>query len=80
LLGFGFMLWVTTDAFKIGDVALYEIGWWLLIVMLIALPIMEIVVSRQFNLKNLGLFFFRVIIHFNKSWFIAQHKMWPCRQ
>jgi len=54
LLGFGFMLWVTTDAFKIGDVALYEIGWWLLIVMLIALPIMEIVVSRQFNLKNLG--------------------------
>ncbi len=54
LLGFGFMLWVTTDAFKIGDVALYEIGWWLLIIMLIALPVMEIVVSRQFNLKNLG--------------------------
>jgi len=54
LLGFGFMLWVTTDAFKIGAISLYEIGWWLLIVMLIALPIMEIVVSRQFNLKNLG--------------------------
>lgn len=54
LLGFGFMLWVTTDAFKISDIALYEIGWWLLIIMLIALPIMEIIVSRQFNLKNLG--------------------------
>jgi phosphatidate cytidylyltransferase len=35
-------------------VSLYEIGWWLLIVTLIALPVMEIMVSRQFNLKNLG--------------------------
>jgi phosphatidate cytidylyltransferase len=54
LLGFGFMLWVTTDAFKIGEVSLFEIGWWLLVVSLIALPVMEIIVSRQFNLKNLG--------------------------
>jgi phosphatidate cytidylyltransferase len=54
LMGFGFMLWVTNDVFKIGTVALYEVGWWLLIITLIALTIMEIVVSRQFNFKNLG--------------------------
>jgi phosphatidate cytidylyltransferase len=61
LLGFGFMLWVTTDAFQIGEVSLYEIGWWLLIVSLIALPVMEIIVSRQFNLKNLGYSFFGLL-------------------
>jgi phosphatidate cytidylyltransferase len=54
LLGFGFMFWVTNDAFKIGEVSLYEIGWWLLIVLSIALPVMEIMVSNSFNFKNLG--------------------------
>jgi phosphatidate cytidylyltransferase len=53
-MGWGFMLWVTNDAFKIGEVSLYEIGWWLLIVLAIALPVMEIMVSNHFNFKNLG--------------------------
>lgn len=61
LLGFGFMFWVTNDAFKIGDVSLYEIGWWLLIVLSIALPVMEIMVSSSFNFKNLGYSFFGLI-------------------
>ncbi len=54
LLGLGFMLWLTNSAFDIGNINLYEIGWWLVIILLIALPIVEIVLSGQFNLKNLG--------------------------
>jgi phosphatidate cytidylyltransferase len=54
LLGWGFMLWVTNSAFDIGEISLYEIGWWLLIILLIAIPVTEIVLSKQFNLKNFG--------------------------
>ena len=54
LLGWGFMLWVTNPAFDIGEISLYEIGWWLLIILLIAIPVTEIVLSKQFNLKNFG--------------------------
>jgi phosphatidate cytidylyltransferase len=45
------MLWVTNPAFDIGEVSLYEIGWWILIILLIAIPVIEIVLSKQFNLK-----------------------------
>src|SRR5215210_2582121 len=55
LLGWGFMLWLTNGAaFNVGDVALYEIGWFLLLILVIALPVMEIVSSNKLNLKNLG--------------------------
>lgn len=61
LLGFGFMFWVTNDAYNIGEVSLYEIGWWLLIVLSIALPVMEIMVSSNFNFKNLGYSFLGLV-------------------
>ncbi len=54
LAGWGFMLWMTNDAFNIGIVHLYEIGWWLMLVMLIALPVADLVSSKQFSLKNTG--------------------------
>ncbi len=51
LAGFGFMLWMTNDAYIIGSLKLSEIGWYLMLVTLIALPINEVLVSRQFKLK-----------------------------
>jgi phosphatidate cytidylyltransferase len=51
LAGFGFMLWMTNDAYAIGSLKLSEIGWYLMLVTLIALPINEVLVSRQFKLK-----------------------------
>jgi phosphatidate cytidylyltransferase len=54
LLGWGFMLWVTNPAFDIGEISLYEIGWWVLIILLIAIPVAEIVLSKQFSMKNFG--------------------------
>jgi phosphatidate cytidylyltransferase len=51
IVGFGFMLWMTNDAYLIGSVKLSEIGWYFMLVTLIALPVNEILVSRHFNLK-----------------------------
>jgi phosphatidate cytidylyltransferase len=51
LAGFGFMLWMTNDVYSIGSVKLSELGWFLMMVVLIALPINEILLSRQFKLK-----------------------------
>lgn len=53
LAGWGFMLWMTNDAFGIAQVKLKEIGWYLILLNLIALPVIEIVLSRNFNLKTL---------------------------
>src|SRR5207249_5071699 len=54
LFGWGFMLWMTNDAFDTGVIPLYEMGWWLMLILLIALPVIEVVLSKQFNLKNMG--------------------------
>lgn len=51
LAGFGFMLWMTNDAYVLGEIKLSEIGWYLMLVTLLALPINEILVSRHLNLK-----------------------------
>ena len=62
LAGWGFMLWMTNDAYTIGQVKLSEAGWYLMLVILIALPVIEILLSKNFNLKTLlisvaGLFY-----------------------
>lgn len=53
LAGWGFMLWMTNEAYAIGGVLLSEIGWYLVLLMLITLPVIEILLSRNFNLKPL---------------------------
>lgn len=55
LAGWGFMLWMTNDAYAIGSYKLSEIGWLLMVIMFIAIPVTEILLSNQFNLATLGL-------------------------
>ena len=52
LAGWGFMLWMTNDAYTIAHIKLNEAGWYLMLVCLIALPLIEILASRNFNLKT----------------------------
>lgn len=54
LLGYGFMLWMTNAAYTIGGFALSEIGWWVMLFGIIALPLTEVLLSKQFNLKSVG--------------------------
>ncbi len=54
IAGFGFMLWMTNDAYHIGSFMLHELGWWILIISAIALPITEVLFSKKLDLKNVG--------------------------
>ena len=51
LAGWGFMLFMTNDAFSIGSFSLHEIGWWLMLVLFIAIPIAEVVLTKKLNPK-----------------------------
>lgn len=54
LMGWGFMLWMTNKAYAIGNFDLSEIGWWLLLFSAITVPLTEVLLSKQFNLKSVG--------------------------
>lgn len=55
LLGWGFMMWMTNDSFEIfPGLTLYEIGWWLMLILALSLPVVEVLLSKQFNLKTIG--------------------------
>ena len=68
LLGWGFMMWMTGDAFEIsGAVTLSEPGWWLMLMLAIALPLMEVLLSRQLNLKLVAHSFLG-LLYISLSW------------
>jgi phosphatidate cytidylyltransferase len=54
VLGWGFMMWMTNDAYLSGNLQLSEIGWWLMLVLVFTMPVAEVVLGRQLNLKNIG--------------------------
>lgn len=54
LAGWGFMMWMTNEHYAIGSLQLSEIGWWLMLIFIFALPVVEVLLSKQFNLKNIG--------------------------
>jgi len=54
IAGWCIMLYFTNDAFTLFGIQLSAIGWWLGIIAIVALPIMEILFSRQLELKNIG--------------------------
>ncbi|HRH51619.1 MAG TPA: phosphatidate cytidylyltransferase [Panacibacter sp.] len=51
LMGWGFMLWMTNKAYTIGNFDLSEIGWWLLLLSAITVPLTEVLLSKQMNFK-----------------------------
>jgi phosphatidate cytidylyltransferase len=53
LAGFGFMLWMTNDAYTIAQIKLNEIGWYLMLISLIAFPVTEILSNKKLNAKTL---------------------------
>ena len=53
LAGWGFMLWMTNSAYTIAQIQLSEIGWYLMLISIIALPLIDILLNRNFNLRPL---------------------------
>ncbi|MDX2046222.1 MAG: phosphatidate cytidylyltransferase [Chitinophagaceae bacterium] len=54
LAGWSIMLYFASDAIRIGSLTFSSVGWWLGLVFVFGLPIVEILFSRQLNLKNIG--------------------------
>lgn len=65
--GWGFMLFMTDDLFMTGNFNLNEIGWWILLILPIALPVTEIVLSKQFSFRIIGYSFFG-LLYISMSW------------
>lgn len=67
IAGFGFMLWMLNDTYTINNLPLHEVGWWLVIVAAIALPIQEILFSKKPNAKLIAHSFFG-LLYISLSW------------
>ncbi len=78
LLGYGLMLWVTNASFHFGTVTLHEIGFWLLLVLALVLPIIEILFTSNAEFKNIG-YSFLGLMYISLSWALMidlrQHHM-----
>ncbi len=51
LLGWGFMFWMTNIFYPVGNFYISEIGWWLMLITAITLPLTEVLLSKQMNPK-----------------------------
>lgn len=53
LCGWGFMLWMTNDAYTIGSIKLHDVGWYIMLILIIVIPVVEIVFNKKYNAKAL---------------------------
>ncbi len=67
IAGFGFMLFMLNNAFEIGSFKLQELGWWIIVVAAIALPIIEVLFSKKPNAKMIALSFLG-LVYISLSW------------
>jgi phosphatidate cytidylyltransferase len=49
--GWGFMMWMTNEAYAFWNFSLNEVGWYIMFITIVTLPVIEILFSRNFNLK-----------------------------
>ena len=54
IAGWCLMLYFTNDAYKLSGFSLHEIGWWLGLIFIFALPIIELLFAKQVLPKNIG--------------------------
>lgn len=67
LAGWCFMLYFTNDVFVIAGIKLHAIGWWLGLIAVFALPIIELLFARQLVLKNIAYSAFG-LLYISLSW------------
>jgi len=67
IAGWGIMLWITNQAFRIGEIQLHEIGWWMVLLFVLGLPVVEVLFARSTRLKNLG-YTLLGVLYISLSW------------
>ena len=54
IAGWCIMLYFTNDAYMIGTLHLHSLGWWLGLILVFLLPVIELLFAREVNPKNIG--------------------------
>ncbi|MCY7422080.1 MAG: phosphatidate cytidylyltransferase, partial [Chitinophagaceae bacterium] len=67
LAGYGLLLWMTVDKFTFLNFRLDEMGWWILLLGALVIPIGEILFSKNFNLKSI-LYSLAGLLYISFSW------------
>src|SRR4051812_29379579 len=67
IAGWCIMLYFTNDAFTIGPLFLHSIGWWLGLILVFLLPIVELLFAKEVNLKNIA-YSAAGLIYISLSW------------
>jgi phosphatidate cytidylyltransferase len=67
LAGWCLMLYFTNDSYSFGSLSLHSIGWWLGLIFVFLLPIIELLFSKEVILKNIG-FAIAGLIYISLSW------------
>ena len=67
IAGWCLMLYFTMDAFTIFGIRLHELGWWLGLMFIFLLPVIELLFAKNILLKNIG-FSITGIIYISLSW------------
>ena len=67
IAGWCLMLYFTMDAFTIFGIRLHELGWWLGLMFIFLLPVIELLFAKNILLKNIG-YSITGIIYISLSW------------
>ena len=67
IAGWCILLYFTSDLFNIGDFSLHSIGWWLGLIFVFILPIIELLFAKQVSLKNIG-YSVAGLVYISLSW------------
>ncbi|MEO5999320.1 MAG: phosphatidate cytidylyltransferase [Chitinophagaceae bacterium] len=67
MAGWCFMLYFTNNSYNLGSLSLHAIGWWLGLIFVFVLPIIELLFSREVILKNIG-YSMLGIVYISLSW------------
>ncbi len=54
IAGWAIMLYMTNNAFQIANIRLHEIGWFVLLVCGVVLPLTEVLFTKNFNVRSIG--------------------------
>ena len=66
IAGWCVMLYFTDDNFMLFGIRLHALGWWLGLVFVFVLPLIELLFASNIRLKNIWAFRFRAGIHFTQ--------------
>jgi phosphatidate cytidylyltransferase len=67
LAGWCLMLYFTNDSYNFGRLFLHSIGWWLGLICIFLLPVIELLFSKEVILKNIG-YSIAGLIYISLSW------------